>query len=302
LDWGDIAVNPATPAPVYITDCVFTGSVLTHINAYEGMDLRITNSVIGGQRGAAIFVNDNTGGDRASTVSLVGNVVDTGTTVASATDNPAGLFANTVLRFTPVIVNRNTFRGVDTGATTPSWIQHGSAIRLGRVRDGSITITNNVIEGSDFAIVSDPAVTFSQASPNVINNTIIGLADGASSITVYVPGINAQAPVIRNSVILGYPILKNVAGGTTSSLHLDADGEPGFIAPYPFAPPAAAGMSDYHLRGVSPLIDAVTTTSSLAQIDRDGNDRGTTGTLWDIGAYEFQAGANPVNHWTWFGN
>jgi hypothetical protein len=300
LDFGDIVQNSAAQ-DVFITDCLFIGPVGSHLDMYEGMDLRVTNSVITGNRNQGVLILDNTGGEVQSTVSLVGNVIDAGNTVTAANANPAAVEVLTPVLRADFRMNRNTIRAVDTGATTPTWTQHGSALRTDRVRSGVFEFASNVIEGPETVIIVEPNNTGTQSSPLVQNNTIVGLADGLGATVVAVNGTHTQVPTIRGNAILGgYATLKNIAGGTAVNNHVDASGEPGFIAPFPFAAPAVPGVSDYHLRGISLLINATATTTTAARIDRDGVDRETVAGAWDIGAYEFVPGANPVNHWTWF--
>jgi hypothetical protein len=281
-----------------INGCVMLGPVLRHVQMCEGQDLRITNTSITGQRGAAIRFLDNTGGQPATTISLVTNVIDTGSTI-TADANPAALWVDFYGRPFNLIVNRNSIRGVYTGATTPSLIQRGSAARMARVRDGQISIVNNVIEGSDFAVVVSPNDNGTQNSVNLYNNTIVGLSDLASAIAVYVEGTNNQVPVLRNNVILGYPTLTNDAGPTLGNNSTATSPAP-FISPYPYAAPATPGVSDYHLRADSGITAGSGTVLAAFNVDRDGVTRPTTASLWSRGAYQHNPGVNPVTHWNWF--
>jgi hypothetical protein len=300
-DWGVFWSDPAVAFPVRaatFTNCVFSGRVQRHLNGVAGLDLRVTDSSLTGQRGAAIQVTTNTDAE-PTTISVVGSVIDTGTTTA-VDSNPAAVMqinynGNSGANATRVIVKRNTIRGQYTGATTPSLIQRGGAVQTFRVFQEDIG--NNVIEGSDFPIWITTTNADSTVNPNVINNTIVGLSDAASSIALR-SNRSTLVPVIRNNLVLGYPTLRNTAAATESNNHTST-ADPLVILPHPYAAPAAPGMSDYHPRAGSALINAVVTTVTSFNLDRDGVDRDTLAP-WDIGAFESNPGVNPVIHWNWF--
>jgi hypothetical protein len=298
-DWGlFFSAAGVYPDPkLYLTGSIFSGNVQRHITGIEGQDLRVSNSTLSGQRGAAIQVDDGT--DAATTISVVNSVIDTGTTIA-VNSNPAAVrqtySGNTLTR---LFFNRNTVRGQNTGATTPSLVQRGSAVESFRLLQEEIG--NNVIEGSDFAVwvTAGNGGGGTTVNPNVINNTIVGLSDAVSSIALR-SNRTTLVPVIRNNAVRGYPTLHN-AVGTNVSNNNTGPADPEFISPYPFAAPATVGVSNYHLRPASPLLNGGAAAPPAGHtIDRDGVTRPTTATLWDLGAYEFTPGVNPVTHWNWF--
>jgi hypothetical protein len=315
-DWGLFFSSAGVyPDPkLYLTNSIFTGNTLRHITAIEGQDLRVTNSTLSGQRTVAVQIDDGT--DQVTTASVVGCIIDTGTsviqggagTVASPYSyvNPAALrqtYGGNVVgppAFpTRVFFSRNTVRAVSTGVSTPTLVKRGSAVETSRVSQEEIG--NNVIEGSQYAVwvTASNAGSNATVNPNVINNTIVGLSDAVSSLALR-SNRTALAPVIRNNVVRGYPTLHNVAG-TNVSNNNTGPADPEFISPYPFAAPATVGVSNYHLRPTSPLLNSgVAAPPAGHNIDRDGVTRPTTATLWDLGAYEFTPGVNPVTHWNWF--
>lgn len=85
--------------------------------------------------------------------------------------------------------------------------------------------------------------------------------------------VTASSPFIN-----GVDVTSDPYAGFGSDVHVQADGDPGFVA---------IGSNDYHPDTGSPLIDTGVDTSGVGvTVDLDGNSR-PQGAAFDIGAYEF---------------
>jgi hypothetical protein len=290
---------PVDNLPLSISDCLFEGLNQRHVSLVEGINSTISNNVFLPARGAALRFQNATG-DTAATFTVVGNTINTGSTTTVDGDPAAVLMNYTEISTTTLLVSRNTVVGTFTGNSTPTQIQHGTGVKVnGGVKN--LTVANNVIEGSDFGVWStntNNATTHTL----LVNNTIIGLADAASSIALRNGNTTATTALMVNNIILGYPITTNVATPTSTTNVLA--GDPLFVNPRPFAAPATAGLSNYRLfSNSSPAYGTGTAQSAAFAIDRAGVDRlgsDPAFTGWDIGAYQFNPAPNPVKTWQWY--
>jgi hypothetical protein len=274
-----------------VVNSIFGSNSTRHINLPEGYDITLSGNRFAGQRGAAVAINGVTN-SWPTTVTVTNNIINGGTTTTSEA-NPVGILSN----YTDQVnaryrIDGNTFYGVATGNTTPSQIQRASFIRAtGGVRE--LTITNNIVEGSDFAVTLESNNT-PTTHTTLVHNTIIGLSDNVTSVALRSTNTTSTTAQIANNVILNYPFVTNVAtptfttNRTTYTLALD----PGFISPNPFTPPAGTGIANYQLTPTSSLKDVGTLIPGIT-LDRIGTDRTATPGV-DIGAYEFNPTLNPV--------
>jgi hypothetical protein len=283
---GGIYIRSNSAAP-QIVDNVISGN------------LARSATVTGSGEGGAIYIVTKTG-----SVVVEGNVLESNQAV-----NGGAIFVDNASTST-VVIRRNRLRSNDAA--------HGAAV-FSRVSGGSTsTIVNNLLVGNGSAVAAAQgggvtAYALGTGSFTLANNTLVNnsVAAGNGGAFWLDDSASSSANIVANNVISGNAALHGGGIDDTdffgdirnNDFHLNPGGDlydggggganlignlfvdPGFISPV---------QGNYRLLNGSPCIDAAYASAAPSD-DKDGFPRpfdgdGVSGSVSDIGAYEYPAG------------